>query len=806
MLKVGSLFLLCLVAAVAGDENRQEEIQDINLGVEVDAGVNQKDQVRDTPRIRDSRGVHVQVSSGMNVQAGGNVNVEGVDVQDAYGENVRSRSEVSIRAGNVEVQVRDGVTPQDVADQDVQYGEDVNNSGGRVQDDGDGVYVQDTAAVKIWGKRNDENVRVSGIKGRYSLRKKREATEEETTDDESAAEGDEDVVEELPEPEGLAWINPMQLANQGVAMEKVPSLANLMGLQVVKYREPQPPFQMPKGHPRRSPNIHQQLPGAPIPKPFSRFDKGIHPFGNSFHDSFDRYYKSFNKKDLRNQPGGSSYNRPPLKTSGYNDPSSRSPPRHPAGTRFQSGGGYQHQPPANAFPRSPHPSLSDTAGSLLQLLDPFNLFGHNQFPQLPRYPLPPPNYYTPRNQPFQPSKQTESHQAEVKNIRDLDPKYEIIVDPNQEDHRGYQFKEDYPLRDDLYVGQDGNIYLKDDSVMSTSIPEQKEFGDDDRPSHNPTLQEPSTSRPQRPHLQHPTTLPKGRFEEEDIGSVDYDSGDDYEEDLNYVQLLKNHNMDEYYYDDFETPVQDTFPNSYRNSPQTPQRPPTHFDDHYQNGFAPSPPYNPNLVHNPTSPLLNYGFLKWLFPSYGRVTFPNYFYNPREVLLPRFQYPSGPWSNPGIPPRTGTRLHLSGTNYKQLPPRPSHPRAPVRNPPFLPPSVPGLSPSRPLPHNPSLRPSLRTPSPSPPSLHSPSLDHSSVRRLPGSRGNTRQHNNAKGTEGHTKTQFQGEAGRGDGFYPGNGFFDSDFPTLFHMSPSQQNRDMAQLPRPLAQNATAPADEQ
>lgn len=764
-----SLHLSFQVAAAAGDENKQKKVQDTSVNVHV--GVNQKGQVGDTVIIPDTGGVYDQVSGGVNVQVGGGVDTDGVNVQDADSENIQG-------AGALDGQGSSGL----------------NSGGDRVQAD-DGVDIQDTARVMKWRKSNDKKIRFSRIKGRYFLRKKREATEKEMADDERAASGDDgDIVgEKLPEPEGLAWIDPMRLASQGVRVESVPSLANLLGLQVLKFRTPQSPLHRPyrpPQAPRRSPSVNHQLPGKPTPKSFSRFDNGIHPFGNSFHDSFDRYYKTFRRKDLRDPPGGSSYGRPPTKFSSYSDPSHAPSP----GLRLQSGGGRLHQPPANTFPRPLYPSFSDTAGSLLQLLDPFNLFGHNQFPQLPRYPLPPPSYYSHQKQYFEHSKQTEPYEAEVKNIHDLDTKYEMIVDPNQEAHKGYQFKEDFPLRDDLYIGQDGNIYIKDESVISTNVPQQKDHGGDGRPSYNPPLQGPD-SRPQRPQLTHSTPQPKGQFEEEDIGNFDYDFGDDDEEDFNYAQLLKNHNMDEHSSNDDETPNQDTLPHKYRNSPHMPQRPPTRFDENFLNhDLSPSVAHNPNFVHNPTNSLLNLGFFRWLFPSYGRTTHSNYFYNPREVLLPRFQYPVGPWSGQGVPLRTGTQL--SGTNYKQVPPLPSHPRVPVHNPSLLKPPVHGLSPSRLPPYNPSLRPSL----------HNPSLDRPSVRRPPGSRVNTQNHNIVGDTKSHSMTRMKDVPGRGSGFYPGNGFFDSDFPTLFHMSPSQRNRAIAQLPRPMAQNATAPTDQQ
>nr|XP_045599155.1 uncharacterized protein LOC123758666 [Procambarus clarkii] len=706
----------------------------------------------------------------------------------------------------------------------------------RLRKDSENIGIKTYLGVPV------EKLRLLGMRkiqcgmldGKCSSRRKRDVGKENRTVDESVAVGsnssenngtkgdelpelerEETKGEELPEPEALAWIDPGRLASQGVTMEHVPSLANLMGLRVVKYKTQQPqhfqaPYrpQLPPGQP---PNRNQPVPAVttnmrlnPLQKSTSRFDTG-NAFGNSFHNSFDKYYKSFNQQEMQDIDRiSNNHGRIPVETSSYSDP----PPRAPSAPanvpfRFPSGGVRPQPPPPNTFARPPYSSLGNTADTLMQMLNPFNLLGSNQFPQLPRYPhpVPPPSYDPRRPHGFHHPRPIDINVADLKDIPKGDIKYEVLMDPNQDLHQGYRFKEDSPLRDDLYIGQDGNLYLKDSSATSKT-PEKNPFEDDEEP---PNSSPPENPPSQDSHEPNPTSPSEGRYEDEDIDTFDDDFDEDFSdeyEDSSYAQLLENHNMNDQGSQEPSRPVQDFSQDYFRNGPRKPFREPPIIPSrpnlphqvHYPNVAS-----NPYVVRTPSNSFLNSGLFGWLFSPYSRTNYPSYYYNPREILLPRFKYPRGPYAHASNSP-AGSLSNIPDANYPRSPPLSQGPLQP------LPPKPPLAHPQLP---NPSL---MRPPVPSPPprSLtqyplgplqHSPSRPHQSLQPSSSTLPNTRHHNAVQGGKTRVRANLEYGQGTGTGFYPGNGFFDSDFPTLYHMAPSQRNGFVEELPRPMGQNATA-----
>ncbi|KAG7173272.1 adhesive plaque matrix protein-like [Homarus americanus] len=710
------------------------------------------------------------------------------------------------------------------------------------------VFTENTTGSGEKGRLLDKLfIRCKRTGGKCSLRRRREAEEKRTVSEEDNEGGDmAEGGEELPDPEALAWIDPGRLASQGVAMEHVPSLANLMGLRMVRYKTPQPrplhPPYRPQPHPLHPPNRNPQLPASstsnikvgPSPKPASRLNSGNDLFGNSFHDSFDRYFKSFNRYEGQDIRRSNSHTRPPVEGSSYSYPpprgSSPSPPA-PSPPRFQNGASRAQPPqpqPIDSFSRPAYSGLGNTADSIMKLLNPFNILGPNQFPQLPRfpYPVPPPNYDPRRPQSFQRLRPTDPLGTEEKEFPQENIKYEVVMDPNQDAYRGYQYKNDFPLRDDLYVGQDGNIYLKSVENASPQNPfGRQHFGGHGRPAHSfPPPHNPSHSTSPRPHHTRPISPQEGRFEDEELDNIDQDYDDDYEEVSSYSSLLQNHNMNDIDLDPPTTPINNHNPHQFRNSPSPrPYRDHNNFDQRIpHNGRNPGIPNNPYVIRTPPNLFPNSGLLSWLFPSYARTTYPNFFYNPREVQLPRFRYPVGPWPRQTISPSVGTP---SDANYPGAPNPPTHPRSlppsslpsrplplpsspsrpSFRNPsPPRPPTSP-LSPMQSLLPNPSPRPQRPPLLPPRPSLYNPSPLRPSLHPSLGQPSNPQLNNAAQGINNRPRVIFEGGRVKSSGFYPGNGFFDSDFPTVFHMAPSQQNRVVEQLPRPMGQNATAPTNE-
>ncbi|XP_045122350.1 uncharacterized protein LOC123510920 [Portunus trituberculatus] len=577
-------------------------------------------------------------------------------------------------------------------------------------------------------------------------RRRRRGATEKGENEETKAEQDTEP-EELPTPAELAWIDPTELVSQGAYVEDVPSIANLVGLRLFKYEFPPPALprstapgsnqpmnarspmaessnQPVMTRPPLTPKLNQPMnvrspvagnsnqpmnarsslhPGSQLinmrsPYPVNPNTRPLHTntqmhprlstspntissFGDSFHDSFDRYYKKFRDPSHAYETS---------RATGVNNIDS-----------------YPRRPP---YPSRPvYPSTTDT---LLNLLNPLNLFSHNNFPQIPRYPNPLPPPHAPQNPPRLP--QSPRNAPEKDSSGGLT--YEVIVNQEAEKHKGYQFKEDYPLRDDLYVGQDGNIYLKGGNGVT----------------HTPSV----TAEPPTYHLDH------------------QDHGKDHEDRFlnEYSKLLNNHNLDNYNYldEDYEYDYysseddhdsHDTYAteDTYR-TPRPTQRP------HYETGYEgytdyprqqrapyPYPPSPPNRA--PWS--MDSGILGWLLGPLSRPARPNYYYSPREVQIPRFRYDTLRYK----------RLHSPNSHLSQ--PSPSVRNQFVTNP-----------------YSQRRRPST-------PITRRPHTTHTPTKRP---------------TSQYVPTSRP--VGSNKGFYPGNGFFDTDFPTLFHMEEESE-----ELPTPL-----------
>ncbi|ROT78563.1 hypothetical protein C7M84_002719 [Penaeus vannamei] len=548
--------------------------------------------------------------------------------------------------------------------------------------------------------------------------------------------------EELPTPESLAWVDPATLANQGYSVENVPSLANLMGLRVVKYRNHQPiPSRL-----GTSPSAYTPVRYRPRPSvQYSKFNRPVgsdlgykrtdsksltydnNLFGDSFHNSFHSYYKEENDT----LPYSNSHGPPQGINSWRRSHPSSSESRYPSSS------------PTNGRPSQPPFPSGGAGGGLLDMLDPLNLFKGSQGPVPPRHsnPVPPPGYdpRRPRPQPRPPPSNSRSETGSSPGV-----KYEVVVDKDQ-GNRGYQFREDSPLRDDLYIGMDGNIYIKDNSVNDAD----GSYGDDpfeenSRPRHTSGHQRPYRPR-SRPDRVRPK-FPRKQIEDEDT----FDENE-------YRELLKNHNLDDYSSREPPASIQNFLPENNPNYKSNSQQNPRG----QQTGRYPNYDRRPSRQNR----YPDTRYFDWFTPVRGRINYPSFFTDPRQVRLPGFRYPPRHRRLP-VPPRAGTPV---------IPPNVRHSRPTQR--PDLTQRRPSSNPAQSRPNFPFDRPQS-----------DPASNHNT--RL---RGSTLS-GDSRGKPGGTK-----------GFYPGNGFFDADFPTLFHMVPSNRHRVYEPLPRPLALNTTTIEEE-
>ncbi|KAK3893181.1 hypothetical protein Pcinc_002984 [Petrolisthes cinctipes] len=707
---------------------------------------------------------------------------------------------------------------------------------------------------------------------KYARKNPKQRRKRDTNDDESvevSEEGNDNKTEELPTPEELAWVDPTQLVRQGAWVQRVPSLANLVGIQLYKYGYPATPPQLthrrqpsitPNSRPPLNPALNQRLPVNPTLNPRQPLNPALNPrppinptlnprpplnpalnprpplnptlnprppfnpttnrnnkppgisntatpyFGNEFHDKFDKYYKSLQSTNVQD---------------------------------LGRMGIYQQ-----THARPPMPRQGGPTNSIFNLLNPLNLFGRHQFPQLPRFPVLPPGYRS-----LQPSSAVDNLAAMETQQKDIH--YEVMTDPNAEVYKGYNFREEYPLREDLYVGQDGNIYLRDDYLKSSN-PISQDYdpnldstnGSPHSPGHTPT-DSPSSGRVNDEHVQ------VQDYDDQDEVYPHIDYNDSVEEDSqvsSYSTYLDNHNLGS---NQFPGNQNNNFGGGFRNGP-APFGP---------RPFGPRPPFNgpprnPAFGRSPPPPPRPpyAGFLEWLFPSFARSNYPSYFYNPRDIMLPRFRYPvwprfiNSPQQHPGPHEVTQPRQHPptgplrpTPTHSPSRPIQPNSPTlrnpnsgSPVRpfftpnnSPPFRPfnnrPPPANLPPSRPSPD--FGRPPTANFSPSRPTLSSPSHPRSPLepQQFPDHNPYLRQNPNNSPNDKfpdspnhnipnspprlppsgdpplpHHSFNFpprsrppSGRArpsGSNNGFYPGNGFFDTDFSTAFHMAHSQKKADV------------------
>ncbi|XP_068232343.1 uncharacterized protein [Palaemon carinicauda] len=442
----------------------------------------------------------------------------------------------------------------------------------------------------------------------------------------------------------------------------------------------------------------------------------------------------------------------------------------------------------NYYAPPPFPSLGEAGVSLLNLLNPLNLFrmpgppqppiGSNPLPYNNNNPLPYNNNnplpYNSNPLPFNnnplPSNinnlpYNNNHLRHIANpvrpsIYDIrqptwsedghsygshgdDPflekgriKYEIIKD-NKKHEFGFEFMEDSQLRDDIYVGKDGNLYIKDDNTYGNS---QSSFDIESYAGDGKDLSFEVSSYDDEKDLSPVQNkgIPQGNLEEPDI-----EDPNTFEE--QYQELLKNHNMNE----------------------ESPKTYGTHFKDFvtghreiydinsldYYEGDPFSENKKPNSLREVPS--------DWVSTPPGRINYPTYFYVPRTVIIPpmhrsRLRRPS--------PPRAGSsstsNLRLSGLN-------------PLSS--FLFPS----SISRPLSQG-----------------YEVSDDFN---RLSNGHRKSTNYKDLSGTKAQSSTTSgTRKMTNGHGFYPGNGFFEADFPTVFQMSPFKQS--MEHLSAALRQNGT------
>lgn len=614
------------------------------------------------------------------------------------------------------------------------------------------------------------------------VRRKRETSKEEEGEGGEVI-SNEEGPEELPTPESLAWVDPATLANQGYSVENVPSLANLMGLRVVKYRNHQPiPSRL-----GTSPSAYTPVRYRPRPSvQYSKFNRPVgsdlgykrtdsksltydnNLFGDSFHNSFHSYYKEENDT----LPYSNSHGPPQGINSWRRSHPSSSESRYPSSS------------PTNGRPSQPPFPSGGAGGGLLDMLDPLNLFKGSQGPVPPRHsnPVPPPGYdpRRPRPQPRPPPSNSRSETGSSPGV-----KYEVVVDKDQ-GNRGYQFREDSPLRDDLYIGMDGNIYIKDNSVNDAD----GSYGDDpfeenSRPRHTSGHQRPYRPR-SRPDRVRPK-FPRKQIEDEDT----FDENE-------YRELLKNHNLDDYSSREPPASIQNFLP----------ENNPNYKSNSQQNPRGQQTGRYPNYDRRPSRQNRYPGtrYFDWFTPVRGRINYPSFFTDPRQVRLPGFRYPPRHRRLP-VPPRAGTPVippnvrHSRPTQRPDLTQRrPSFPNSPPSHPRSSFPK----SPARPSFSNPSpprTRPSFPITSPprSNPAQSRPNFPFDRPQSDPASNHNTR-------LRGSTLSgDSRGKPGGTKGFYPGNGFFDADFPTLFHMVPSNRHRVYEPLPRPLALNTTTIEEE-
>ncbi|XP_064106339.1 uncharacterized protein LOC135215496 [Macrobrachium nipponense] len=497
---------------------------------------------------------------------------------------------------------------------------------------------------------------------------------------------------ELPKAEPWVWKGPVHQPNHGTTTSRPQSIGNILGQRIAN-------------HHRSQPSRDLNLLGSPTRN--SRF----HPKPNMDSHLLDTKLKqdkvsAFNGNS-RQYPLTDSYSRYP-----------NVPPR----------------PQQNYYAPPPFPSLGGAGASLLSLLNPLNLFrlpvppqlpiGNNQVPYNTNH-LSPTTNQLPYNtnhlrhlpNPLKPSsydirQPAWSHEERPKGD-DPPPeigkiKYEIIRD-NKKHEYGHEFMEDSPLRDDIYVGKDGNLYIRDGTTHENSYSnfQVSSYASDVNDLVSPTLKE------------------DDRYEEPDIEEDTFDE--------QYQQLLKNHNMNEQDPVDYTTHFKD-FVND-------------HQDDYDLNSLD---FYNDDdkFSKNKKSNGLREVPLDWVPTPPGRINYPSYFYVPRTVIMPSV-YRSrlrGP-----IPPRVGgppaPNLRLSGHN-----PLSSY---------LFPSSI-----SRPL---------------------SQGYELSDYHRLllNAQRKSTNYEDPSdKRTQSTTPSDTRTMT-NAHGFYPGNGFFDADFPTVFQMAPFKQS---------------------
>ncbi|XP_066967758.1 uncharacterized protein [Macrobrachium rosenbergii] len=507
---------------------------------------------------------------------------------------------------------------------------------------------------------------------------------------------------ELPKAEPWVWTGPVHQQNHGTPTNRPISIGNILGQRIAN-------------HHRTQPSRDLNLPAS------STRNSRFHPTPSASQMD-DHLLDTKLKQD---------------KVSAFNG----IPRQYPLADSYSRYPEIPSRPQQNYYAPPPFPSLGEAGASLLSLLNPLNLFrspvppqlpiGNNQLPYNTNHLSPTTNHLSYNTNhlrhipnPLKPSSYDfrQPTWSQEEHSKGGDPfietgkiKYEIIKD-NKKHEYGHEFMKDSPLRDDIYVGKDGNLYIRDDNTDENSYSnfQASSYAGDVNDLASPMLKE-------------DVKIHHGRYEEEGIEDTIFDE--------QYQELLKNHNMDEQDPADYTTHFKD-FVND-------------HQDDYDLNSLD---FYNDDdkFSKNQQSNSLREVPLDWVPTPPGRINYPTYFYVPRPVIMPsvyrsRLRRP--------LPPRVGghptPNLRLNGFN-----PLSSY---------LFPSSI-----SRPL---------------------SQGYDVSDYQRLllNAQRKSTNYEDPSdKRTQSTTPSDTRTMT-NAHGFYPGNGFFDADFPTVFQMAPFKQSTD-------------------
>ncbi|CAL4147415.1 unnamed protein product, partial [Meganyctiphanes norvegica] len=620
----------------------------------------------------------------------------------------------------------------------------------------------------------------------------------------------------------------------GMVMRNVPSFANLLGMRVVEYKTPpgrnqeqqtsssygRPYISRPQSphRPRYPPNQYLNKNDVPNFKGNPSYRTNSHGRPYNYNRNEFKPYPKPNIENYRNRPfltPNEAFRqqkniRPPFHSNSIQPtvPKVKSPP-------------YLPSPPD-----TPPPPLGTGLVNMISALNPFKPVIPGGLPSPPRNrnPSPPPNYDPRRprlenSRPgefeiepntFQDLKPVNSPNLDVHSpfrngndqypdtvpySEDLEPHLgDVIYDYEDESvipFDGMEYVRDFPMRDDLYIGKDGNIYIKDANndykVKNNNFNGAKENNwkgtnsasynrgtnnnlnqiekplssrnpkyNQDRNNYFNQVQRPpyvaginnfnSVQRPRRPSYQNPPFRPNQRYPTNN----DVENETEYNE-SEYHKRLKNHNLEGN--NDHDTNfISDSMNenngyNYHKHDPKTDSP----FNYRFKN-------LNNNLqLHE--RPNYNYGSYNSNFDSPGN---------------PRFR------RRPFIPPPAGTPVRWPKPRPNMTPSnkRPPHQPLPPRQPPDIPPNRPYNTPHQPLP--PRQPPDIPPNRPYNPIDKQPNLsydyhdeyDNNFYSYDPSERLN----------DGILNTYNKTPEEENKGFYPGNGFFDADFPTTFHMSPS------------------------